>query len=235
VSINPLDTYTSNVLRPEQLVLQDDPSFLPDFALLPTELLADLDIGLNVELPRSGESQSLTPFGLQQSSQSSHVGGYGLVLPSSSPDRPAGGGLEGDNGGQDNIDLDHLLNLEEPDFVFGEDGDIIEFTPGQRAPETPAAATATGGAPMHSDAGASARVRQEHEERQQDAARVSSAAVSHPICTASLLARHTSVLFSGPVYPHHAYTRSLSLGADLLSVLLQVYYILLAQTVGRCL
>lgn len=171
--------------RPEQLVLQDDPSFLPGFALPPPELLADFDLGFNNELPRSGESQSLTPFGSQQSSQSSHIGGYGLVLPSSSPDRPAGGGLEGDNGGQDDIDLDHLLNLEEPDFVFGEDGDIIELTPVQRAPETPAAAPATGGAPMHSDAGASARVRQEHEEGQQGGAQVSLAAVSHPICTAS--------------------------------------------------
>ncbi|KAF3046067.1 hypothetical protein E8E12_010786 [Didymella heteroderae] len=159
--------------RPEQLVLQDDPSFLPDFALPPPELLADLNLGPIPGLPRCGESQSLTPFGSQQSSQSSHVGDFGLVLPSSSPDRTAGGGLKGYNGKQDDndmLDIDKLLNLAEPDFVFGEDGDIIEFTSGQRAPETPAAATAAGVASMHSDAGASARVRQEHEEGQQGGA-----------------------------------------------------------------
>ncbi|KAF1929380.1 uncharacterized protein M421DRAFT_100483 [Didymella exigua CBS 183.55] len=151
--------------RPEQLILQDDPYFLPDFALPPAEFLADLGL----DLPRSGESQSLTPFGSQQSSQSPHVGGYGLVLPSSSPDRSVGVGLEGDNGGHDNdgfVDIDNLLNLEEPEFIFGEDGNIIEFTPAQHAPETPAAAVAAGGAPMQSDAGASARVRREHEEGQ---------------------------------------------------------------------
>ncbi|KAF2629688.1 hypothetical protein BU25DRAFT_489699 [Macroventuria anomochaeta] len=153
--------------RPEQLVLQDDPSFLPEFALPPPELLANLNLGFNLDLPRSGESQSLTPFGSQQLSQSSHIAGYGLVLPSSSPNRPAGVGLEGDNdrqGDNDMFDIDNLMQLDEPDFIFGEDGDIIELTPGQPAPATPAAA---GGARMHSDAGASARVRQEHEEGQQ--------------------------------------------------------------------
>lgn len=73
------------------------------------------------------------------------------------------------------LDIDNLLQLDEPDFTFGEDGDIIELTPGQHAPATPAAA---GGAPMYSDAGASARVRQEHEEGQQGGAQVSTAAKS---------------------------------------------------------
>jgi meiotic recombination protein REC8 len=205
--------YTFNISRPEQLVLQDDPSFLPEFALPPPELLAELDLGFNLDLSRSGESQSLTPFGSQQSSQSSHVGGYGLVLPSSSPDRPAGVGLEGDNveqGNNDMLDIDNLLNLEEPDFVFGEDGDIIEFTPGQRAPETPAVAVATGGVQMLSDAGASARVRQEHQERQQGGAQVSFAAASHLFRTASLLARHSRVPLITHSVTHHAHTSSLT-------------------------
>ncbi|KAJ4381064.1 R8 protein [Didymella sp. IMI 355093] len=162
--------------RPEQLVLQDDPSFLPEFALPPPELFAEIDLDFNLDISRSSESHSLTPFGSQQSPQSSYVGGYGLVLPSSSPDRLAGVGLEGDNveqGNNDMLDIDNLLNLEELDFVFGEDGDIIEFTPGQRAPETPAVAAATGGVQMLSDAGASVRVRQEHEEGQQAGAQVS--------------------------------------------------------------
>jgi meiotic recombination protein REC8 len=206
------------VSRPEQLVLQDDPSFIPDFALPPPELLDDLNLGFNADILRSGESQSLAPFGSQQSSQSSHVGDYGLVLPSSSPDRPAGGGLEGDNGGQDDIDLDHLLDLEEPEFVFGEDGDIIEFTPGQRAPETPAASPAGGVALMHSDAGASARVRQEHGEGHQGGAQVSFSTISHPDHALCLLALHTSIVFVDPVCPHHTHTPNLILGATLPSV-----------------
>ena len=170
----------TDIARPEQLILPDDPSFLPDFILPPQELLADLDLGLNLDLPRSGESQSLTPFGSQHSSHSSHVAGYGLVLPSSSPNRPAGVGLEGDNGtqgGNDFVDVDNLLQLNEPDFMFGEDGDMIEFTPGQPALATPAVVE---GAPMPSDAGASARVGQVHEEGQQAGDQVSSAPISHP-------------------------------------------------------
>ncbi|KZM18792.1 R8 protein [Ascochyta rabiei] len=146
--------------RPEQLVLQDDPSFLPEFAFPPAELLADLNIGFNLEFPRSGESQSLTPFGSRQSSQSSHVAGFGLVLPSSSPNRPGHYRLENDDG---RPNVDDILQLDEPDFTFGEDGNIIQFTPSQPALATPAVAGAT----MHSDAGASARVRWEHEEGQQ--------------------------------------------------------------------
>ncbi|KAJ4358948.1 R8 protein [Ascochyta clinopodiicola] len=146
--------------RPEQLVLQDDPSFLPEFAFPPADLLADLDLSFNLDFPRSSESQSLTPFGSRQSSRSSHVAGFSLVLPSSSPDRPGQFRLEGDDGVPN---VDDMLQLDEPDFTFGEDGNIIQFTPSQPAPATPAVA----GAPTHSDAGASARVRREHEEGQQ--------------------------------------------------------------------
>ena len=162
--------------RPEQLILQDDPSFLPEFALPPPELLTGVDPGLGLDVPRWGESQSLTPFGSQQSSQSSRVSGYGLVLPSSSPDRPAGGALEGDDGGQGNQDMqdiDNILQLDDPDFAFGEDGDIIELTPGSRAPVAPATPVAVGRATMHSDAGASSQVRREHAEGQQRGEQVS--------------------------------------------------------------
>ena len=162
--------------------------------LPPHELLADIDLGFNLDLPRSDESQSLTPFGSQQLSQSSHVAGYGLLLPSSPPNRPAGVGLEDDNksqGGNAFVDVENLLQLDEPDFIFGEDGDMIEFTPGQPAPATPAA---VGGAPMHSDAGASARVRQEHGEGQQVGDQVSIVAISHQNYTTRLLVHCAPVL-----------------------------------------
>lgn len=67
-------------------------------------------------------------------------------------------------------DVENLLQLDEPDFTFGEDGDLIQFTPGQPLPATP---TVTRGAQMHSDVGASARVRREHEEGQQGGDQVS--------------------------------------------------------------
>ncbi|KAJ4320790.1 R8 protein [Neodidymelliopsis sp. IMI 364377] len=154
-------------LLPEQLVLQDDPSFLPEFAVPPPELLADLNFSFDLHSPRSGESQSLTPFGSQRSSQSSYVAGFGLVLPSSSPIQPNAFRLEADDGAQGDAgvpNIDNLLQLDEPDFTFGEDGDLIEFSLGKSAPMTPQIVE---GAPMHSDAAASARVRKEHEDGQQ--------------------------------------------------------------------
>lgn len=124
----------------------------------------------------SGDSQSLTPFGSQQSSQSSHVGGYGLVLPSSTPDRPA---LQGDQDNNEMLDIDNLLQLDDPDFAFGEDGDIIEFTPGSRVQVAPATPANVRRATMHSDADASVRVRQAHEEGRQRGEQVSFATLSH--------------------------------------------------------
>lgn len=196
--------------------MQDDPSFLPDYALPPPELLEDLDLGFNFDPPRSGESQSLTPFGSQQSSQASHIGGYGLVLPSSSPGRPAGIGLQGDN---DMVDIDDLLNLEEPEFMFGDDGDIIEFTPRQSALEAPAAVAAIEKSLMLSDAVASARVREGHEEGQQDGIQVSFRGTFHPFQTALLLASHTRSLSVTRHLLHHAYAFPLTFILRMVSAL----------------
>ncbi|KAF1942013.1 hypothetical protein EJ02DRAFT_512039 [Clathrospora elynae] len=158
--------------RPDQLVLPDDPSFLPEFALPPPELLAELDFNLNFNLnvSRPGESESLTPFGSQQS-QSSAVGG--LILPTSSPARPGEFELEGDHGigsvGEPSgmPGAGEPVELGEPSFMFGDDGDIVIMTPRKPAAATPGG---TGGTTMSGDAGASARVRREHEEGQQDGA-----------------------------------------------------------------
>jgi meiotic recombination protein REC8 len=161
--------------RPEQLVLQDDPSFLPNFALPPPELLlADLDPEHNFDITRSGDSQSLTPFGSQHSRSSSHAGTLGgLVLPTSSPDPLGGFQLQGDNditepGGF--FGADNGLDLGEPDFTFDENGEFVEALAVQNAVETPAARS---GAAMHSDAGASAKVRKEHEDGRMGGTQVS--------------------------------------------------------------
>ena len=168
------------LVRPEQLVLPDDPSFLPEFALAPPAHLADFDLDLDFLITHSGESQSLTPFGSQSSSQASALGG--LVLPTSSPDQPGGFELVGDDGlaGRSGLlGADDLIQLEEPDFTFDIDGNYVEGPPSKVAAGTPAAQRSTG---IHSDAGASARVRREHQEGHDDGNQVSFAAVFHVFC-----------------------------------------------------
>jgi hypothetical protein len=160
--------------RPEQLVLQDDPSFLPDFTLPPLELLADLDLGLNFDIARSGDSQSLSPFGSQHSQSSHHTGALGgLVLPTSSPSPAGGFELQGDNqtaGPSVFLGADHGLDFGEPDFMFDENGEFVEAPAVKNVAGTPAARS---GAAIHSDAGASAKVRKDHEEGRMGGAEVS--------------------------------------------------------------
>lgn len=169
---------------PEQLILPDDPSFLPEFVLPPADLLAELNLGFNfnMDAKHPGDSQSLTPFGSQRSSSSPAEAIGGLVFPSSSPGAPAEfrfeaddapgtiGGPSGLSGAGGNFDLD------EPDFTFGDDGGIIQLSDQDVVPRTPGM---PGGFTMHSDAGASARVRREHEEGQRVGAQVSFAVVFH--------------------------------------------------------
>ncbi|CAA9960214.1 Rad21 Rec8 N domain containing protein [Pyrenophora teres f. maculata] len=157
--------------RPEQLILQDDPSFLPDFTLPPPELLAELDSRFNLDIVHSGESQSLTPFCSQQSQDSSHVGVVGgLVLPTSSPGLPGQFRLEGDDelgglgGPSAMLGDDDMVEIEDPDFMFGDDGEIVHLSPGRRSARTP---VRSAGTPVSGDAGTSARVRREHKEGRQ--------------------------------------------------------------------
>ncbi|KAH7561926.1 hypothetical protein BM1_03030 [Bipolaris maydis] len=151
---------TAGKANPEQLILQDDPSFLPNFAPPPPELLADLDSNFNLDITHSGESQSLTPFGSQRHSSSPHVGSAGgLVLPTSSPVTPGGFRLDGDYG-TGSIDQPSAMlgagetfEIEDPDFEFGDDGEIIQLPPGTvslRTPATPSRASRSEDA-LHSD------------------------------------------------------------------------------------
>ncbi|KAF2130883.1 hypothetical protein P153DRAFT_206353 [Dothidotthia symphoricarpi CBS 119687] len=157
--------------RPEQLVLPDDPYFLPGFDLPPPELLAEFGLDFGPDQLHSGDSQALISFASQrsQSSQASAIGG--LVLPSSSSGVPGDFQIEGDNGpgsvggrsgmlGADNM----MLDLADPDFTFDANGELVDFPPRSVMSGTPAM---SGGAAMLSDAGASARVRREHEDGQQ--------------------------------------------------------------------
>ncbi|KAF2689605.1 hypothetical protein K458DRAFT_475049 [Lentithecium fluviatile CBS 122367] len=149
--------------KPEQLVLPDDPSFLPEFALPPPELLAELNLGPALEPLRNGDSQSLTPFGSQQpTTPGGPIGG--LILPSSSSVGAGEFVIHGDNGLGALGGPSALLggeDLDDPGFAFDDNGNIIDFEEVNVISGTPAV---PGGATMPSDAGASARVRQEHEE-----------------------------------------------------------------------
>jgi meiotic recombination protein REC8, fungi type len=201
--------------------LQDDPSFLPDFALPPAELLASLDMSLLPEAPRHGESQDLTPFGTQQ--DQSTPGGLvgGLLIPSTSS--PQGGKfkIQGDDspvtvgGPSDILGENGLQLLEEPDFAFDDDGNFVDRIEIAAATHTPAGAS---GHTMQSDAVASTWMRQQHEERQRIEAQVSSATVFHLICTTSsniclsyshltspISPRHTDQLFHISSFKFHQY------------------------------
>jgi meiotic recombination protein REC8 len=154
------------VCRPEQLVLQDDPSFLPDFALPPPELLADLDLAIPLVTPQSGESQSLTPFGSQVVPGTPRGLIAGLVLPSSSSRDLGDFGLAGDNepssvrGSGLFVGEDLLAPLADPDFAFDDDGNILVNGANPITPKV------SGRAAVQSDAETSVSVRQRREEQQ---------------------------------------------------------------------
>jgi hypothetical protein len=177
VSLPPHFTNASCSLKynsPEQLILQDDPSFLPEFAAPPLELL-DLDLGVDFSINRTGDSQSLTPFGSQSSSQAGPLGG--LILPTSSPGQPGSFHFAGDNdnaGASGLPEADEGYQINEPDFTFDENGELVEDLPGRAVAGTPAARSV---AAMQSDAGASAKVRREHEEGRAGGVQVSFTAV----------------------------------------------------------
>jgi hypothetical protein len=95
--------------------------------------------------------------------------------------------LEGDNGlgsvdrPSDMLGAGDMVEIEDPDFMFGENGEIIDVPQGSAAARTPAAPA---GAAMSGDARASARVRREHEEGRQAGIQVNFTASSHVFCTA---------------------------------------------------
>lgn len=160
--------------RPEQLVLEDDPSFLPDFAFPGLDFdLSSLEMTF-ARNPQRSSSLSLTPHGSQYLRSERPYGGPvgGLILPTSDAggyEDIGGFVVQGDDGrgtsrfGRASSILereDHDL-LPEADFSFDADGNLVEFTPGKSIGATPA----PGGRPaLGSDTAASDRVRREHEE-----------------------------------------------------------------------
>ena len=158
---------------PDQLILQDDPAFLPDY-LLPG---LDIDLSaLDLSTDESSRRSSILSPHSQQSSRSSKDGDeslLGLLIPTSDT-RGTGdiGGfaLPGDDGGSAHRGsrIGALLEEEEGDFfpdvdfVFDDEGNVVEYGPEARA-QRPITGGPSG-ARLGSDFAASARVIREHEE-----------------------------------------------------------------------
>ncbi|OCL03975.1 hypothetical protein AOQ84DRAFT_346838 [Glonium stellatum] len=163
--------------RRDQLILEDDPSFLPDFALLPLDHdlvnLANLTISLPDESQRS-DSLLVTPYGSQNFHHEQPLEGSigGLIIPSSDTGdhRDIGGfAVQGDDGRGTSrfTGPSSIVGREDDgfqpdaDFGFDAEGNLFEFTPVRRIRSTSAA---VGRPVLGSDAVASAKVRKEHEE-----------------------------------------------------------------------
>ncbi|KAK8227988.1 Rec8 like protein-domain-containing protein [Phyllosticta paracitricarpa] len=147
--------------RPEQLLLQDDPSFLPEFALEPLDLAMDISAanasftsGSNTLSPHaSRRSRSITldenlggPFGglnIPTSDTGAEDFG-GFVVPSDD-----GAGI-GAHGGSSHIQDDGFD--PNADFAFDADGNLIEHDLPQQTHQTPRVGSAS-----QSIAGGSAR------------------------------------------------------------------------------
>ena len=160
--------------RPDQLILQDDPAFLPEY------FLPGLDIDLSaLDLSTDGSSRrsSLLSPHSQQSSRSSNKDSdeslLGLIIPTSDTGDAGnigGFALAGDDIGsaRRGSRIGALLEEEEGglfpdvDFAFDEEGNVIEYGAEKHLNRAvPGGPSATR---PRSDSAASARVRQEHEE-----------------------------------------------------------------------
>lgn len=156
-----------NPRRPEQLVLQDDPAFLP--GLFPV-----LDFNLSSSSLSSGESSKRTSMlsalsGLSSvSSDPEARPPLGLVIPGTSGSSDHAGGApyiasESLQSGHRSLLslLDDEANLlPDVDFRFDDDGNMVDVVP-EVVPEVADIAV---NLRMRSDSLASGRVRQEHED-----------------------------------------------------------------------
>ncbi|KAI9722542.1 MAG: hypothetical protein M1828_004537 [Chrysothrix sp. TS-e1954] len=162
-----LDMETGRATRPEQLLLQDDPAFVPDMAFGPLDLdFSNLDLA--TDLSSQGDS-ILSPHS-RPSSRSSLVSLPGLVIPSS---HSGGGGFAGtgvpddgditmsgmDPAGYDDFALGDLL----PDagFTFDTQGNMYDIDTSGEEPLIPVGRERL---PARSETSLQDQVRREHEE-----------------------------------------------------------------------
>jgi len=163
------------IRRPDQLILQDDPAFLPDLAFRGFDIdLSALDLSSDATSHRS----SILSQRSQQSSRSSHherdASPLGLVIPTSETGATAdiGGfvipGADGGSAQRGNRLRGPILEGDEEgffpdvDFELDAEGNVIEFSAEEKAQRRSAAGA--GGSRLSRDSAASGRVRREHEE-----------------------------------------------------------------------
>ncbi|KAG0651711.1 hypothetical protein D0Z07_1647 [Hyphodiscus hymeniophilus] len=165
--------------RPDQLMLMDDPAFLPDMALPALDF--DFD---NLMLEQVGNSQrssqSMLSVRNRNGSVSSHPGsGVGINLPSSSnhtgtyqlpfDDPFSGSSAQKAFGGQGrdifNEEEENLYQLEDDMlFEFDADGVMRDIDVTEREARRAGAVFPSGQGRLESDSAASGRVRKEHED-----------------------------------------------------------------------
>lgn len=159
--------------RPDQLIIQDDPAFIPELAMPGLDIdLSALDISTDDSSRRSSLLSPLSQRTSLSSTQQSDESLLGLVIPSTGT---GGGGsiggfvLPGEDrsSAQRASRLRSILDQEEegfdldPGFTFDDQGDIV--FPDARAQTHPGSATRPVSR-LGSDSAASARVRQEIDE-----------------------------------------------------------------------
>ncbi|KAL8723125.1 MAG: hypothetical protein Q9225_000529 [Loekoesia sp. 1 TL-2023] len=160
--------------RPDQLILEDDPAFVPDMVLPGLDIdLAALDISTDAS---SRRTSILSPHSQRTSLSSQHTSdesALGLIIPSSE------GGGAGDLGGfivpsseqasvRRSAGVNYLFGEAEddfnldPDFMFDNDGNMIDI--GDDVPPVQAEQVLPAAGRIRSDSGASAQVRRELQE-----------------------------------------------------------------------
>ncbi|KAF2404318.1 hypothetical protein EJ06DRAFT_578973 [Trichodelitschia bisporula] len=168
ISLSTLQTHdideTPKKARPPQLLLEDDPSFLPDLLLDPLDdELTNLDTPMLANRVMSGTGSihtwsSPTPGSRLGLASSPSIGDMGAFSYAGSHSRAASVVHHHSDtlGGEDNYRLPDI------DFEFDDEGNIREYPQGQSPHVTPRAPR---GPQLPSDA--SSRVRREHEEGRQ--------------------------------------------------------------------
>lgn len=159
------------ICRPDQLILEDDPAFMPDMALPALDYDFDLS-SLNLNRSILGDSQGslLDPYSQSRSLSSASKAGsvLGLVIPTSENSRMSYQLPQYDvSSAQKMSGVGRLYGEDEDalfddfDFVFDADGRMVDVDPGERE------RLRTGsGIPQRllSDSAASGRVLREHED-----------------------------------------------------------------------
>lgn len=163
------------IYRPDQIMLQDDPAFLPELAFR----ALDIDLSaLDLSSDAVSHDSSLMSRRSLLSSQSSHgelEGPHlGLVIPTSDTGGAADfGGFAIPSDNDDPAQRGSRLGgpifggdeegfLPDVDFEFDAEGNVVELNAEDRAQRQ--SATGVGGSRLSKDSAASARVRREHEE-----------------------------------------------------------------------